>query len=372
MTTINSSLENQIPKRTFIKNVKNIKQTHKEVVDLLINSISKQLEDVKKGKEVKWIKPWTVKGIAHTNALTPYRAYSPYNQLICSLLCLKNNWNSTFWITPKALQKYKIRLKKNQEINYIYGSIPTSISNINKENEENESIIKYYSTNYYIIQIPIYNLDQCYKKDVLKLNLKIKRNRFRAIKNAEEIIENMPNKPFIHHIKTGKAYYDPYEDSIYLPIKDQFKNSSSYYETIFHELAHSTGHQKRLKRFTLYNLENFEVHNYSKEELIAEMASTMVMNNCGLTSEKVIENQAAYLSGWLDVFKEMKRSKPQYLAILTNTAAKAADYILGNIKNGKKSEAKIIKKAKKAQNKKKNQYFNLILEEDLENCFYLI
>ena len=50
-----------------------------------------------------------------------------------------------------------------------------------------------------------------------------------------------------------------------MPPRDAFDNAQAYYSTLFHELAHSTGHRKRLDRATLTNLQPFGSTNYSKE-----------------------------------------------------------------------------------------------------------
>lgn len=64
--------------------------------------------------------------------------------------------------------------------------------------------------------------------------------------------------------------------------------------------------------------------NYSKEELVAEMASAML---CGVTGieNKTIDNSAAYVNGWL---KKLK-SDHRLVVLAAAQAQKAADYIQG-------------------------------------------
>ncbi|MHA1337081.1 MAG: hypothetical protein ACTSPW_15300, partial [Promethearchaeota archaeon] len=50
------------PKRSLVKDKKHIDQSHREIIDLLIRNIKKIQEDLKKGKKVRWIKPWTAIG----------------------------------------------------------------------------------------------------------------------------------------------------------------------------------------------------------------------------------------------------------------------------------------------------------------------
>lgn len=45
-----------------------------------------------------------------------------------------------------------------------------------------------------------------------------------------------------------RAYYSSSEEKIVVPLKRQFKDGESFYATLFHEMAHSTGHKSRLDR----------------------------------------------------------------------------------------------------------------------------
>jgi antirestriction protein ArdC len=62
---------------------------------------------------------------------------------------------------------------------------------------------------------------------------------------------------------------------------------------------------------------------YSSEELIAEMGAAFLCAEAGI-SPAVIENQAAYIQGWLE---KLGRDKRMVVSAATQ-AQKAADYIL--------------------------------------------
>lgn len=74
---------------------------------------------------------------------------------------------------------------------------------------------------------------------------------------------------------------------------------------MFHELTHSTGHQKRLARIT--NLAAFGSDTYSREELVAELGSAFLCHSCGLESQSTFRNSVAYLQNWLGVLKDDKK-----------------------------------------------------------------
>jgi antirestriction protein ArdC len=56
-----------------------------------------------------------------------------------------------------------------------------------------------------------------------------------------------------------------------MPRPTTFDSGQEYYSTLFHELTHSTGHPSRLDRDSVRVTARFGSHEYSKEELIAEM-----------------------------------------------------------------------------------------------------
>lgn len=150
-------------------------------------------------------------------------------------------------------------------------------------------------------------------------------NVFDPIAKAEEILQHMPLRPEIKH-GGNRAYYSPTFDYIQLPHKHTFDSAEEYYNTCFHELGHATGHANRLGRKSVTETSYFGSHEYSKEELVAEMGAAFLCGHAGIEST-TIENSAAYISGWLKALKNDK-------TLLIHAAAqaqKASDFIL-NIK----------------------------------------
>ena len=132
----------------------------------------------------------------------------------------------------------------------------------------------------------------------------------------------MPNPPEIVHAGS-KAFYSPITDRVTLPTPDLFASAEEYYATGFHELIHSTGHEKRLARESILEAAPFGSATYSVEELVAEMGAAYLCAESGI-SPAVIENQAAYLAGWLN-----KLRHDRGLVIrAAGQAQRAADYVL--------------------------------------------
>ena len=116
------------------------------------------------------------------------------------------------------------------------------------------------------------------------------------------------------------------DDIINMPKKNSFHSPQEYYATLFHELAHSTGHEKRPNRDSICIFNQFGDHNYSREELVAEMSGAFLCSMAGF-SDVVIDNQAAYIDGWLGRL----RKDPKLFIQAAQQAQKAVDYITGRL-----------------------------------------
>lgn len=125
------------------------------------------------------------------------------------------------------------------------------------------------------------------------------------------------------HLEQDRAFYRPSEDKIVLPTRAQFHSTGEYYATAFHEATHSTGHPSRLNR--LDKQAHFGNEEYSKEELVAEIGSAMLIARSGLESEGGFNNSVAYIQSWLKALKNDKRM----IVSAAGKAEKAANYILG-------------------------------------------
>jgi antirestriction protein ArdC len=117
----------------------------------------------------------------------------------------------------------------------------------------------------------------------------------------------------------SRACYSPTHDKITMPAKSSFKTTEGFYSTLFHEVSHSTGHEKRLGRDLIGS---FGSPSYAKEELIAEISSAMIMQSIGMS--KSIDNTAAYCQSWIKVLKNDKNM----IVAASSKAEKAYNFIL--------------------------------------------
>ena len=139
---------------------------------------------------------------------------------------------------------------------------------------------------------------------------------------AEDIIGGMPSPPHIINTSSDdKAYYSPSQDLVHVPDIACFESSDQYYQVMFHELIHSTGHHTRLDRFPDES-KYFGNMEYSKEELVAELGSSYltVISGCKWNQR----NSAAYIASWASKLRDNK----QWIVWAATRAEKASNFIL--------------------------------------------
>ena len=271
--------------------------------------ITDRICDLLEKGEIPWQKPWNAGTDMPRNLITKkdYRGVNPF--LLASM-----RYSSPYWLSFKQAKDLGGGVKAGEK-----GCPVIFWKWIEKENEETGEIDKIPFLRYYTV----FNLDQCAgipEDKIPVLNEEIR--PFNPIEAAEKIVTEMPKCPQIEH-REGRAYYRPSSDTINMPRKELFKGDEEYYSTLFHELTHSTGHESRLNRKGINELQGFGSHSYSKEELCAEMGSAFLCGEACIV-ERTIENSAGYIQGWL----KRLRSDRKFLVHAAAQAQKAADFIL--------------------------------------------
>lgn len=128
----------------------------------------------------------------------------------------------------------------------------------------------------------------------------------------------------LSRINYGHCCYWPDLDKINLFADSGFKTADRKYKAAFHEMAHSTGHSKRLNR-KLAGRSYGNEKDYSKEELTADLAAAYLMAEYrrGGLSQETEEETAFYLDNWLSVFQK----DTKMLVYAMAAAEKAVAYI---------------------------------------------
>ena len=254
---------------------------------------------------IPWQKPWVASG-----GCVSYATGKPYSLLNQMLLGRPGEY-ATF----KQIQQAGGYVKKGQK-----ASMVVFWKWLEQEDEETGEVKQIPFLRYY----NVFHIDQCE-------GLKAKHSKplpqsAEADQKAEAIICGYLKSSGVRmtHQQGDRAFYRPSDDTITLPLLAQFHETSEYYSTAFHELIHSTGHSKRLNR--LDKTAFFGSEAYSKEELIAEIGASALVNLAGLETSRSFRNNAAYVQNWLQVLKSDKR----FIVSASGKAEKAVALILGS------------------------------------------
>jgi antirestriction protein ArdC len=277
--------------------------------DKIYEMITTRIIELLEKGDIPWKRPWRSGFPMNLISKKPYRGINTF-------ILGATGFSSPYWLTFKQASEKRGQIKKGST------GFPIVFWNwMNKkskdEGEDAEKIKKVPFLRYYTV----FNLDQC--EGILPPE-ECEDREITKLEAPEFIVENMPQRPTIHHGES-RAYYRPSTDSINMPRQETFIGDEEYYSTLFHELIHSTGHKNRLNRHEKITNHMFGSQDYSKEELVAEMGSAFL---CGVSDiePSVIENQTAYINGWLKKLQSDKKLLIQAAA----QAQKAADFILNN------------------------------------------
>ena len=272
------------------------------VYEIVTNAIAERLES----GEIPWRKPYHLRGLGCAISHSTKQPYSLLNQFLVEE-------PGEYW-TMKQVNDIGLRIRKGSKSKKV---VFWKVFEDKDDPTKTIPYLRYYSVFHRncIEGLPEEQPDEL---DEQKNN--------EVIPDADAIIrkyfESNPNLEFEEFDKI--PCYSPSKDKIYCPKKCQFDNISDYYETLFHEMIHSTGHKSRLDR----GLENSTLigghTEYSKEELVAEIGSAYLCSICDLPQHD-IGNQAAYIQAWL----KHLRSNPTWIVWASSRAEKAVKYILG-------------------------------------------
>lgn len=276
----------------------------KEVIDRVNNII---LAEMEKGI-APWRKPWSGYGPA-SNPTTGKR-YRGINALTLNILA---GCRKPFYLTYKQATAAGGKVRKGSK------GFPVVFWNFHRIEKEIDGE-KYAKTVPFLKHYTVFNIEDC---DGLNIHIQEpSRIVFEPISYCQEIVEAMPQAPRINH-GGDRAAYNSGLDLVRIPEPETFISSAAYYSTLFHELAHSTGHPTRLNR-KLGN--EFGTVEYAKEELIAELAASYVCHEAGIDMPELNEQSASYLAGWC----RNLRQDPLLFVKSAGKAQRAAEWILND------------------------------------------
>lgn len=277
----------------------------KTVSEIITEKIIERLEQ----GDIPWKMPWSP--LAGPRAPRNLITDKPYRGINIFILA-GEKYSSPYWLTYRQAMEKGGNIRKGEKgTTVVYWNwIPVDDKETGEEKEI--PLLRHYR---------VFNLEQTEGIEEPPSPDNID-NTFDPIEEAEDLIAFMPNRPNVHH-GGDKAYYNPLKDYVKLPPKKSFQREEGYYCTLFHEIGHATGHVSRLGRKGVMDATSFGSHEYSKEELIAEMTAAFLCAEAGI-EQAIIDNSAAYIQSWL---KQLKSDKSMVI-MAAGQAQKAADFIL--------------------------------------------
>ena len=269
--------------------------------------VEKIVEALGKG-EIPWRKPW--RSVAAHNAITR----SEYRGINALVLNLASSYPDPRFLTYKQAAEIGAQVRKGEKgwPVIFYSTIKKGAENDGGDNITNDKPKTFRFMKHYTV----FNASQC---DGMPPREEAS-EPVAQIVEADEVIRKMPRAPKI--VDGLRACYIPSQDLVQMPPKtSHWTSASAYYDTMFHELTHSTGHESRLERDLGGN---FGSEKYAKEELVAEIGAQFLCQSTGINRDEVEENAVAYCQNWSRVLK----NDPKMIFYAAAKAQAAHDYIM--------------------------------------------
>lgn len=265
---------------------------------------------------IPWTKPWVCAGSA--GAAVSYISGKPYSLLNQMLLGRPGEY-----LSYKQCEQRGGQVRKGEKSQMVVFWKWLEEEDPETGKKKQIPFLRYYN---------VFHIDQC--EGIKPRRIPELPEGAETKTDAEAIIEDYCARCGVRRtFEAGdRAFYRPATDTVTMPELKQFRSTVGYYETLFHELTHSTGHKSRLDR--LEKCAGFGTDPYAKEELVAEIGAASILSILGMETEASFQNNAAYIASWLKALKNDKRM----IVSAAGKAEKAIDLIMGRSKNDEHSD----------------------------------
>lgn len=320
-----------------------------KAIDRFAQMMVTRLEEMK-GQQ--WEKGW-IDGGGRTQGLPQNlsgRRYSGHNDFFLQLHTAINGYDAPVYATYKQIRDAGATVNKGEKaMPVIYWNISHKDENGQKISDEafdamtkaEQEKVKTIPImmGYYVWNLQQTNFPEIKPEQYAKVTGQFKAPHVADTKGMYEskefdaMIDKQAWVCKIKNVEGAGASYSPSKDEITVPKKAQFKihdtpgevykDGMEYYSSIAHEMAHSTGVEKRLGR----DMEgHFGDPKYAKEELVAELTAAMVGNTMGF-DKRILDNNAKYVDGWMNTLKK----EPRFILSVMADVNKASKMILDHV-----------------------------------------
>lgn len=290
---------------------KKYRKPEKNIYQIVSERIIRQLED----GDIPWRKPWCRPG---STGMVNYVSRKPYHGI--NLLLLKEEGE---YLTFKQCEAAGGRIRKGEKSTPIFKWIPFVPKDKKEEKERLEKEGKDWShlLEFYAGWDNVFHISQT--EGIAS------RNETCEHKEAEN-----PTDMATFHIdrysevsgvkidarQCDHCSYDAETDTVTVPVLEQFTYTEEWYGRVFDGLVRSTVAESRCNRKAGKDEEHFDV----KEDLVAEIGSSMLLNENCLPHKEAEANTLAACRKWIGVF----RNDIRVLVSACRQAEAAARYII--------------------------------------------
>ncbi|QDT59429.1 DNA primase TraC [Stieleria bergensis] len=259
-----------------------------------------------------WRKPWsTSPNVGRAANFTSGNNYSGVNPLLLELHRMKFNFQSRWWGTYRQWEAKGCMVKRRPD-GVKSGEWGCRIVFAKPVTKKKEKDGKQLEDKFFMLRnFTVFSADQVEGEfaESLKVQDEEPTGTVPDFAPADELIEGTGAD-----IRHGgeSAFYRPSDDYIQMPNKHRFDPIGSYYESLFHELAHWS--ESRLGWTA----------SYAMNELVAEMSASFISTELGVPQGESFENHAAYIKSWLKAMND----DPSFIFKASTQASKVADYLL--------------------------------------------
>ena len=277
--------------------------------DLYADVSARIIAELERGA-APWVKPWSVTPGQNTpqDAVTN-RPYSGCN-VILLWLARNRGWATPRFLTFKQALEAGGHVRKGEHGTKVY-----FVKQLQVKDDDSDAETRLIPM---LREYTVFNVDQC-----ADLPDSIRAAKPTRVRNPDT--RDMLADEFLRSTGAdiregnGEAYYVPSRDFISMPAFQAFKGADHFYNVVFHELTHWSGHKSRLDRDLKTR---FGARTYAAEELVAELGAAFLSAEFGFDGD--VRN-AGYLAQWIVLLKADKRA----FFTACSKASKAADYLRG-------------------------------------------
>jgi antirestriction protein ArdC len=283
------------------------------------------IDAIETGGVLPWTKPWAAPA-ERPRSMTTGKVYNGINALVLAIVRMEAGYATPWWGTYRQIQARGGQVRKGEKGTQVV-LFKTRVIVTDEVGPDGEKIRK---------RIPLarlYTVFNAAQADGLPERYTVQPELGEAaelVRDAEQVIKDYIAREDVTMDWDGgdRAYYIPALDEIHVPAPAAYQGPDAAAHraaTEFHELAHSTGHAKRLGRKGIEGTAPFGHPRYAAEELVAEFAAAMLAAVTGTATAATEVNDAAYIAGWARKLRE----DPHVLITGASKGQAAADYILG-------------------------------------------